>query len=290
MPRQSKGARLWLRPAERDTNGTIVAAARWIIKDAGRQISTSCGEGDREGAEKKLAEYIEQKYASVRREKGRPISEIRVAEVLNIYLADVVPGHANPAVGRCLRLNEYFGDMTLDDINAQVCRDYAATRVGQGRPIKGVTGGSRRDLEELRAAIRHHCKEGYHRAEVRVWLPKKGTARQRWLTRAEFAKLLWVCWSTGEIQDGVLTRKRPLRHLCRFLLLGTYTGSRPGVVMTAAWDQGPGSSWVDMDNGYFHRQPDGRAETNVSRRSNWRRACFLICAAGKRTTKITVLS
>jgi integrase len=184
--------------------------------------------------------------------------------VLKIYLDDVVPGHADPeqSAGRCLRLNEFFGAMTLDQINGKVCREYAASRVGKGKTTKGTTGGARRDLEALRAAINHHWKEGLHREKIRIVMPKKGKARQRWLTRLEFARLLRVCWSTREIVDGKPTKKRPLLHLCRFLLLGTYTGSRPGVVMTAAWDKGPGRSWVDTDMGRFYRLPDGDVETD----------------------------
>ena len=45
-------ARLWLRPAEPD------AQATWIIKDAGRRISTGYGEADRKGAEAALAAHI----------------------------------------------------------------------------------------------------------------------------------------------------------------------------------------------------------------------------------------
>ncbi len=93
-------------------------------------------------------------------------------------------------------------------------------------------------------------------------LPKRGQARQRWLSRDEFARLLWICWRTRELQDGRPTLKRPLRHLCRFLMLAIYTGSRPGVVMIAAWDRGPGRSWVDVDGGRFYRQPEGSIANN----------------------------
>jgi hypothetical protein len=74
----------------------------------------------------------------------------------------------------------------------------------------------------LRAAINHHHKEGFHREVVRVVLPERGEARQRWLERGELARLLWTCWRTREVQEGITTDKRPLRHLCRFLLLGIY--------------------------------------------------------------------
>jgi integrase len=258
---------LWLRPATRDSSGSIVENARWIIKDSGRQVRTGCGASDREEAERKLAEYIASKYAPERRE--RPLSEIRISDVIKIYLDDVAPGHARPekTAERAERLLEYFGDKRLDEITGAVCRAYAVSRQGKTSDKRkggnaGGDGGAKRDLEDLRAAITHHQKEGYHRAVVRVVLPERGAARQRWLTRDEAAKLLWTCWRTREVQEGAKTDKRPLRHLCRFLILGLYTGSRPGAILNATWDRGPGRSHVDIESGVFHRQAEGKAETN----------------------------
>ena len=262
MPRPSKGARLWLRPAERDADGRLAAAARWIIKDAGRQFSTGCLEGDRAQAERKLAEHIARKYAPERRE--RDLAQILVTDVLNIYLRDVAPGHARPqkTVERCLRLGEYFLGKTLADVSGSTCRAYEASRAGMGRSTKGAGGGARRDLQDLAAAINHHAREGFHRGEVRVALPSRGKSRQRWLTRDEAAQLIWTCWKTRESQNGRPTEKRPLRHLCRFLLLGLYTGSRPGALLNAAWLPGPNLSYVDIARGVFHRHADGAAVTN----------------------------
>ena len=101
-----------------------------------------------------------------------------------------------------------------------------------------------------------------HRGLVRVALPPKGKARQRWLTRDEAARLLWTCWRAREVQEGNPTGKRPLRHFARFLLLGIYTGSRPGAILNAAWRQAPGRSWIDTANGVFHRHADGEAESS----------------------------
>lgn len=112
------------------------------------------------------------------------------------------------------------------------------------------------------AAIGHHAREGLHRSVVKVALPPKGLARQRWLTRDEVAKLLWTCWRTREVQEGKPTDKRPLRHLVRALLIGVYTGSRPGAILNASWRPGPGLSWIDTANGLFHRHPDGEVETD----------------------------
>lgn len=261
MPRPARGARLWLRPARRRANGAIEPAV-WLICDGKRQISTGLGVDARAEAENRLSQHIAAKYAPERRE--RPLSEILIADVIAIYLADVAPGLARPekTAERAERLLAFFGSETLDHVTGARCRAYAAWRTGKGRSNKGAGGGARRDLQDLGAAIGHHAKEGLHRGLVRVALPERGKARQRWLTRDEFARLLWTCYRTREIQDGAPTDKRPLRHLCRFLLLGCYTGSRPGATLNAAWFEGPGLSFVDLDRGFFHRHATGDRETN----------------------------
>jgi hypothetical protein len=260
MPRQSRGPYLWLRPArERDDKGAEHAV--WIIKDAGRQVSTRLRSTKRREAERALADYIASKYAPERRE--RDIAQIPIADVIGLYLTDVAPQQARPekAAERCGRLLDFFGERTLDAVTGSTCREYAAWREGKGQSNKGTGGGARRDLQDLAAAIGHHSKEGLHRGLVRVALPPKGKARQRWLTRDEAARLLWTCWRAREVQEGNPTGKRPLRHLARFLLLGIYTGSRPGAILNAAWRQAPGRSWIDTANGVFHRHADGEAES-----------------------------
>ena len=175
--------------------------------------------------------------------------------MIAVYLADVVPGQARPhkAGERAERLLLWWGDKALSAVTGASCRAYAAWRENDG--------GARRDLQDLSAAIGHHHREGLHRDVVRVVLPPKGEARQRWLTRGEAARLLWTCWRTREIQNGRPTDKRPLRHLSRFLLMGLYTGSRPGDALRASWLPGPSRSYVDFRSLVFNRRPGGAAET-----------------------------
>jgi integrase len=248
MPRHARGPYLWLRPARERGD-----AAMWIIRDAGHQRSTRFGQSDYREAEKALAKYIGDKYAPARRE--RDITERPVADVINIYLADVAPNQARPekAAERCGRILEFFGERCLSKVTGANCRCYIEWR--------GSNGGARRDLQDLAAAIGHHAKEGLHRSVVRVALPPKGQARQRWLTRDEVARLLLTCWRNREVQEGKPTDKRPLRHLARIILLGVYTGSRPGAILNASWQRGDGLSFVDTVNGVFHRHAAGEAET-----------------------------
>ena len=126
------------------------------------------------------------------------------------------------------------------------------------------------DLETLRAAINHHAKEGFHRGVVRVSLPPKGEARDRWLTRKEAAALIWHCWRHREKQtihsgsskgDHVSTSRRPLRHIARFILIGLYTGTRAGAIAAASPYAEPGRSYVDLERGIFYRKPIGKRAT-----------------------------
>jgi integrase len=258
MPRRSKGAHLWLRPARRQS-GRLLANAVWIIVDGKQHIATGCFERQASDAEQRLAEYIAEKYRPMRR--VRELEAIDVADVLLVYLDDCGPRIADkPKLERCIgRLNEFWGGKTLSDITSTECRAYVKSR--------GKTGGARSDLETLRAAINHHAKENLHYGVVRVALPPKGAPRDRWLTRAEAAHLLWTCWRYRETQtvhcglrkgDMVSTVKRPLRHLARFILIGLYTGTRAGAISSASPYRELGHSFVDIDQGIFYRQAIGR--------------------------------
>jgi integrase len=118
--------------------------------------------------------------------------------------------------------------------------------------------------------INHHAKEGFHRGVVRVSLPPKGEARDRWLTRSEAAALLWYCWRHREkqtIHSGmskgapVATNRRPLRHIARFILIGLYTGTRAGAIATASPYAVSGRSYVDLERGIFYRKAIGKRTT-----------------------------
>jgi hypothetical protein len=166
MPRRSKGARLWLRPARRDKKGKVTKRPIWLILDAGRHIATGCAEGETQRAEQILAVYIAQKYRPERRD--RDLEAIDIADVLSIYVDDCGHRQANQERfrRRIARLNEYWGGKVLATVTGATCRQYVKDR--------GNRGGARRDLEDLRAAINHHAKEGLHRGVVRVVLPEKG--------------------------------------------------------------------------------------------------------------------
>lgn len=263
MPRPKKGPRLWFRPERFDKEGKRISHGVWIIIDGSKHVSTGAAAGEEEAAERALAEYRVEQFRPPRRE--RDIEQITVAEVLAIYDADCREAQANKRTfdGRIVRLTEFFGDMILADVNGQTCRAYAKDR--------GSPGGARRDLEDLRAAINHHAKEGLHRGVVRVALPQKGQPRERWLTRSEVARLVWAAWRYREVQrrhrgsntgKALPTKKRPLQHIARFILIAAYTGTRAGAIASASPYRAEGRSWVDLDAGLFYRLPEGQRATN----------------------------
>src|SRR5262245_47904334 len=154
---------------------------------------------------------------------------------------------------RIAALLGYFGDKVLSDINGAICRTYVEHR--------GSTAAARRELEDLRAAINHHRREGLCSAIVEVILPEASPARVRWLTRQEAARLLWAAWRYRELQKGKPTGRRSRQHIARFILLALYTGTRAGAICGAALQPTVGRGWIDVARGVFYRRPDGERET-----------------------------
>ena len=263
MPPRKQPPRLWLRPARKLKRKKTRAQAVWIILDGGRHIATGCLSGEDSEAQQALRDYIAQKYTPTRKE--RDIESIAIADVLSIYVDDCGARQVNQPkfYERITRINDFWGAKMLADVTGESCRAYIVER--------GNNGGARRDLEDLRAAINHHAKQGFHRGIVRVTLPPKGKPRDRWLTRQEAAKLLMACWRHREEQvrhrgpnkgQKLPTDKRPLRHLARFILIGLYTGTRAAAIASASPIAQEGRSFVDLDNGIFYRLAQGKQATN----------------------------
>ena len=273
MPQPAKGTRLWLEPEERDASGKLIHRAAWVIRDGSRKVRTGCAASDREGAERTLSDYIARKYQAPR-ESGRAPTQILVLDVLNIYASDAVPKHKRPneTMQRLLTLGAFPGWHTLADVNGKQCRAYVAWRMAQpwkssrpdktGHPARKVSAaGARRELEDLRAAINHHRKEGLCSEVVGVALPDKGEPRDAWLTRDQAARLLWAAWRAKQVMQGTHTKRDVGKHLARFILTGLYTGTRHAAICGAAFQPAIGRGHVDLDRGVFHRRAQGARET-----------------------------
>jgi hypothetical protein len=254
MPRRSKGARLWLEPQRRDKRGRVIRRAVFVIRDGSIKRSTGFGKTEIEKAQRALADYQIAKYSAPRVHDRDPGS-VKIADVISIYADDVAPRHTRPkeTAGRLERLLEFFGNESLIYINKRTCGAYASQRSSDA--------AARRELEDLRAAIRYHWQNGYCTALTPVMLPDRNPGRERWLTRSEAARLLWAAWRLRQPQHGHLTERPTARHVARFILVALYTGTRAGAICSAGLDPTQGRGWIDLDHGVFYRRPVGGRET-----------------------------
>lgn len=221
MPRRSKGPRLYLDPHRK----------QWIIRDGSRFIRTGCGERDGAQAEKFLAQYLGHKH------KPEKSSAPMIADVLSVYGTEVAAHKASARnisyhIGNLLR---WWGDKTTESISVKSCREYAGTKTA---PAAGA------DLKVLKAAVKHwHESDDYGPLQFmpKLWRPDENPPKDRWLTRDEAARLLKAA--------------KPYLHLRRMILLGLYTGSRPGVILALQWDQ------IDFRAGVMARiRPDAKQD------------------------------
>jgi integrase len=252
MPVAVKPARLWLKPR---SDG----ASFWYIKTpSGERIATGISAPDREAAEDALSAYLIERRVLPSERAQRPES-VYVADVLNLYVQTAGPRVSNPAAlgGRMGALIDFFGTMTLADINSRQCASYVAKR--------GSASAARRELEDLKAAINLHRNEGLSTALIPITLPAKAPARERWLSRSEAARLIWAAWRYRQPQRGKETPRQSRQHIARFILVALYTGSRSAAVLDASFVRQPGRGYVDLENGLFYRLAEGESETSKRR-------------------------
>jgi integrase len=82
--------------------------------------------------------------------------------------------------------------------------------------------------------------------------------------------MIWKAYRYREVQtihvgakkgQKVITDRRPLRHVARFLLIGCYTGTRAGAIASASKRQAIGKSYIDLERGLYYRKPIGKKAT-----------------------------
>lgn len=247
MPRPRKPARLYYRADER----------QWVIRDGARQVRTGHGLSQRREAEAALADYLASREPPARRGPANP-ADLTVGEVLARYAED---RGATMAASATLAysiagLAPFWGDLTCDAVKGSTCRAYERDRAKpRNITITGKRGGShtrtvtaspgtvRRELGVLQAALNHAHAEGLLVHPIKVTLPKAGEPRERWLTRAEAAKLV----------------RAASPHVQRFILVSLYTGRRATAVLDLTWPR------VDLERGLIRFRAEGEAETNKRR-------------------------
>lgn len=162
-----------------------------------------------------------------------------IAEVLAAYGEEVAPRKASARnIGYHIsNLLGWWGSKRVDEISPKTCRQYVETKSAQGAGA---------DLKYLRLAVKHwHHEYGPLDTVPLFDMPTGNAPKERWLTRSEAAKLLWAA--------------RRYQHLRRMILLGLYTGSRPGVLLSLQWDQ------IDFKSEVMSRTPAGKRQDKKKR-------------------------
>ena len=140
-----------------------------------------------------------------------------------------------------------IGSLPVARLTSEVCRRYAKTR---GK----APGTIRKELGVLQAAVNYCHAEGYLTSALKLRLPARPPARDRWLTRGEVAKLLRAAY-----------RNPRSRHLARFILVAYYTGTRSEAILRMRFMPSVDGGWVDTERGIMHRRGTGEAETTKRR-------------------------
>ncbi|MBB3520952.1 integrase [Rhizobium sp. 1399] len=192
-----------------------------------------------------IAHFIEERLPPKPGSEYKPFS--RPNEILK-YMEDLL---------------EWWGDKTVDEITKENCRKFTETCRS---PL-----AARNRLDYLRNAVNQAHADGVLRAAVKVTLPPKAKPREEFLERDEVAMLLWKAWrhrrnythnatksaDTGLAGRVVATSFYPWRHVCRYVLIALYTGTRKDRIVRASFVREEGKPWIDLRRGEYHRAAPG---------------------------------
>lgn len=281
MPRPTKGPRLFLRKARPDKRQASV----WVIRDGSKEIGTGCGPSEVAEAGLRLAEYIQSKWtpepATGPNGPADP-ADVLIADVISLYAEGKAAKAPDPKAvkARLTALLEFWGDKTVADIRRSSCEAYVAYRILQ--PIKMAKNpetarrvtdqGARRELEDLSSAIGYWHDEHPLTRRPKVVLPPKAESTRDALSRSDAARLLLASmgWrrnaSNGKWRRLPKSSRLNRAHLRRFILIGLYTGTRPGVIPKLLWSESPTQAWVDLDEGIIYRRGKAEREQRTKRR------------------------
>jgi integrase len=225
MPRRRLPPRLYLDPTREE----------WVVRDGARFIRTGCSKRDSGRDEKFLAQYISEKH------KPEPSGAPLISDVLRVYAEEALPEKrsAKKIIYNVSNLLKWWGDKTVAQITMRSCKEYAG--------VKPIMAASKADLIVLKSATDYWHKSDYGPLNFTLafWKPKANPPKERWLTKHEASRLLKAA--------------KPYPHLRRLILLGLYTGSRPGVILSLKWSQ------VDLRSGVLSRTPEGVIQSKTKR-------------------------
>jgi integrase len=196
-------------------------------------------------------------------------ASVAIADILHLYARDKGSSNARPRelMAMITRLNAFWGEYAVADVKGVTCREYARQRAAKI--------AARNELSLMRAAIRHWHREHTLTVLPMVTLPSPNPSRVRWLQRAEAARLLWCAWracqtmppgrtkraSRPQAMQGGRTARATARHLARLILIGLYTGTRPGAILSLHWEPNDSGGWVDLQAGVLYRRRDNERQT-----------------------------
>lgn len=221
MPRPNTGPRI--KRVDGRPNYYIV----WF--EGGRERRRSTGTADSRAAEAQLGAFLRERELRHRPAGPAHPAQYSIAGALDLYGTLHAPSTADPSriAYAMVPLLDYWGEQAVDAITKQTCRAYATWRRKSDSTV-------RRELGVLKAALNFAHSEGRLTAVPHVELPDKPDGRDRWLTRGEAARLL----------NAARTARSDVRlYLPLFILIGLYTGARPGTILSLRWTQ------VDLDRG-----------------------------------------
>jgi hypothetical protein len=256
MPRASKGPRLELKHYND-------RSPKWVIRDGQQTLGTGCDERDRQGAERKLADYILKKHDPTKAIDRNNPNQAKIADILSLEMqriakAEMPAWRKKELITVCQNMGNWFGDHVVGDLNGELQERYAVERVYQA--------AAWRDLKILAAAINRFLKKKVGGVQTRFSpvLPDAPEGRERWLTRDEAAGLIRSAWRQRRETafKGGRFSYYTSRHIARYILVALYTGSRHGDICGAALMPTIERGYVDLERGIFRRKPDNKKATS----------------------------
>lgn len=206
-------------------------------------------------------------------EKDRKADEVPVADVIAHFIEERLPpkiGSEHKPFARPAEILRYMEDLlvwwdgkTVDEVDKENCRKFIESCK--------TLNAARNRLEYLRSAINLAHADGLLRSTVTIALPPKAQPREEFLERAEVAMLLRKAWftrrtythnakksaATGNAGKVVATDYYPWRHVCRYILIALYTGTRKSRIVEASFVRETGKPWIDLKRGEYHRAAPG---------------------------------
>jgi integrase len=148
----------------------------------------------------------------------------------------------------CRPILAWWSGKTIAEVNGINCRLYVKWRTAQTYGKKRRKVGdqtARHDLKSLRAAIRWYKREVDTSIIVpTVTMPSKAPPRMDYyLTRDEVAARIRAA-----------RKSKRTHHVARMILIGWYTGTRPGATLALQWLPSPTAGWFDLENEVVHRR------------------------------------